>query len=301
MHIPDGFLSNRVALSLDIVSAAGIIYAARRVKVEASTRVVPMMGVLGAFVFAAQMLNFPVLGGTSGHLVGGALLAILLGPMPALLTMTSVIIAQALFLQDGGLIALGANIFNIGATTVFSGYLVFQVLGGVSSRGRRLSLTAFAAGWISLVLSAVGCALQLALSAAIPLRIGLPAMGGYHAVIGFVEGGLTAGVLAFLDRVRPDLLEKRREVRLSLADWLGALVLVGAPILILALGGGSDLPDPLQKILGAASQPQTPAAAQKLLTPERYREYLLETLAVAAVLGAAYLISRLIQKRRGRP
>jgi len=301
MHIPDGFLSNRIALSLDVCSGAAIAYAARRVKLEASMRVVPMMGVLGAFVFAAQMLNFPVLGGTSGHLVGGALLAILLGPMAALLTMATVIIAQALFLQDGGLIALGANIFNIGATTVFAGYAVFHLLGGSRSHGRGLGFAAFAAGWISMILSAAGCALQLALSGAIPLRIGMLAMGGYHAVIGIAEGGLTAGVLLFLARVRPDLLENRRQVRLGPADWIGACLFVALPFLILVLTGGSELPDPLEKILGAAGLQGAPAEAAKLLTPERYREYFLATAALVVVIGAAFLAIRLVQSRKGRP
>ncbi len=300
MHIPDGFLSNRIALSLDVVSGAGIIHAARRVRLEASAKVVPMMGVLGAFVFAAQMLNFPVLGGTSGHLVGGALLAILLGPTAALLTMATVIIAQALFLQDGGLLALGANIFNIGATTVFVGYAVFNLLGGTGSRGTRLAIAGFASGWVSMMFSAAGCALQLGLSGAIPLRVAIPAMGGYHAVIGIAEGGLTAGVLAFLARARPDLLEGRRALRLRPSDWLGALVFVAVPFLILVLGGSSELPDPLEKVLGAVGLRGTPGTAQKLLAPERYREYVLESLVLMAVIAVVFLVSRLTQIRKGR-
>ena len=114
---------------------------------------VPVMGVLGAFVFAAQMLNFPVLGGTSGHLIGGALLAILLGPMTGFLTMTTVVIAQALFLQDGGLVALGANIFNISAVTCFSGYALFKLFGGRTTGGKRMLFAGFTAGWGSLMAS----------------------------------------------------------------------------------------------------------------------------------------------------
>ncbi len=299
MHIPDGLLSNRMALSLDVVSAAGVVYASRRVRIETSARIVPMMGVLGAFVFAAQALNFPVLGGTSGHLVGGALLAILLGPMSAFLTMTTVIIAQALFLQDGGLFALGANIFNIGAITVFSGYGVFRALKGGASRGKRLAGAAFAAGWMSMLLSAAGCALQLGLSRAIPLRIGIPAMVGYHAIIGLAEGGLTAGVLAFLARVRPDLLEARRAIRFGAADWIGALVFVAAPSVLLLLAGGSKLPDPLEKLVGA--EPDNPAVSSplKLLAPERFHDYLWEVLFLAGLLGIAYFVSRMVQRGRG--
>ena len=300
MHIPDGFLSNRVALSLDAVSAVGVIYAARRVRVEASARVVPMMGVLGAFVFAAQMLNFPVLGGTSGHLVGGTLLSILIGPMAGLLTMTTVIIAQALFMQDGGLIALGANVFNIGAITCFSGYAVFQVLSGPQARGRRLAVAAFLAAWTSMLLSAAGCALELGLSGAIPMRVGIPAMGGYHALIGLAEGGLTAGVLSFLARARPDLLESRREVRLAWGDWIGALIFAAIPLSILVLAGSSNLPDPLEKLLGQGEPGAPGAGAQNLLSLERFHDYLWELLLLVGVIGIAYAVSRVIQSRRGQ-
>jgi len=129
MHIPDGFLSGRIWLSLDALSSVTVLYAARRLRVQASGHTVPLMGVLSAFVFAAQLLNFPVLGGTSGHLVGSALLAVLLGPLAAFLTMVTVLIAQALFLQDGGLAALGANIFNIAAVPVLSGCGIFRLAG----------------------------------------------------------------------------------------------------------------------------------------------------------------------------
>ena len=195
MHIPDGFLTNRIAGSLDVVSGATILYASRRVRVDFSGRMVPVMGVLAAFVFAAQMLNFPILGGTSGHLVGGALLAILLGPMAGFLTMSTVVIAQALFLQDGGLVALGANVFNICAVTCFSGYAIFRFLGGGSSGGKRLFLIGFISAWASLLFSSACCALEIGISGAIPLRIGLSTMVGYHMVVGIIEGMLTAGVL----------------------------------------------------------------------------------------------------------
>src|SRR5512140_3233924 len=170
MHIPDGFLSNRIALSMDVLSGATVLYASRRVTIERAGRMVPIMGVMAAFVFAAQMLNFPVLGGTSGHLVGGALLSVLLGPMAAFLTMATVIIAQALFMQDGGIVALGANLFNIGAITSFSGFALFRIVSGNSAGPRRTSVAAFVAGWGSLMISAVCCSMQLALSGVVPLR-----------------------------------------------------------------------------------------------------------------------------------
>jgi cobalt/nickel transport system permease protein len=249
MHIPDGFLTSRLWLAFDAFSGAGVVYAARRLRLEVASPVVPLMGVLSAFVFAAQMLNFPILGGTSGHLVGGALVGILVGPLAGFLTMTTVVVAQALFLQDGGLAALGANVFNIAAVPVLAGYGTFRIAGGRAASGRRLVPPAFAAGWISLVASAVCCALELALSGAVPLGVGLPAMTGYHAVIGIAEGGLTAGAVAFLDRVRPDLLTRASESRLALVDWLAAAALVALPCALLVLAGSSSLPDPLQKLL----------------------------------------------------
>jgi len=295
MHIPDGFLSNRVAVAFDAISGVGILLSARRVKLEASARAVPMMGVLAAFVFAAQMLNFPVLGGTSGHLVGGALLAIILGPVPAVLTMATVIIAQALFLQDGGLIALGANIFNIGGVTAFSGYAVFRLLWRNDGGGRRLTVAAFAAGWISMVLSAAGCAVELAVSGAIPLRLGLPAMVGYHALIGIAEGGLTASVLAFLARVRPDLIETPRRVKLGAGEWAGAFIFVAIPLLILALAGSSSLPDPLQKLIEPGSAPSAKAGdAQALFSTLRLWEYSWEFAALVAVIFLVFLAGRIV-------
>lgn len=299
MHIPDGFLSKQIALSLNGVSLAAILYGARRIRVEAATRIMPVMGVLAAFVLAAQMLNFPVLGGTSGHLVGGALLAILLGPMAGFLTMATVILAQALFLQDGGLVALGANIFNIGALTVFTGYATFRLLGGAGAAQGRLAFAAFAAGWASMMVSAVACALQLALSGVIPLRVGLTAMAGYHAVIGVAEGGLTAAVLAFLARVRPDLLDLRRSVRMALPDWAGALVLVAIPFAILVLAGSSALPDPMQKLLGEEPPPAGAAAeGQGLLAGGRLHDFLWQGAVLLGLIVAAWFAAWALGKRK---
>ena len=301
MHIPDGFLSNRVALSLDALSGATILYAVRRVKVEAAGRLIPLMGVLGAFVFAAQLLNFPVLGGTSGHLVGGTLLAILLGPLAGLLTMSTVIIAQALFLQDGGIVALGANIFNIGTVTTFGGYALFCLLGGHKSEGRQLGAAAFSAGWLALMLSAVCCACELGLSGAIALRVGLPAMAGYHALIGIAEGGLTAGVLVFLARVRPDLIDVRSGSKLGAADWIWATLLAVIPAVILVLAGSSSLPDPLQELLAAAAAaPRGGGAPEKLVSPERYLEYLGRAGILLLLAGLVYLAVCLARRHRRR-
>ena len=299
VHIPDGFLTNRVAFSLDAVSAASVLYAARRVKLAASGRLVPLMGVLAAFALAAQMLNFPILGGTSGHLVGGALLAILLGPMAAMMTMTTVVFAQALFLQDGGLIALGANIFNIATVTTLTGYAAFKLLGGPGSVGKKLAVVSGLAGWISVMASAVSCAFALVLSGAISLRLGLTAMAGYHALIGIAEGGLTAGTLLFIARVRPDLLKATERERFGGLDWAYTVLLVALPFGILVLGGSSDLPDPLQRLLtGAGASGRGAEGAQALASPGRFLDYAVRAGIFVMLIAAAYLVSRFAHIRR---
>jgi cobalt/nickel transport system permease protein len=297
MHIPDGFLSNRIALSMDVVSGATVFYATRRVTIEGSGRMVPIMGVMAAFVLAAQMLNFPVLGGTSGHLVGGALLSVLLGPMAAFLTMATVIIAQALFMQDGGIVAIGANLFNIGAITSFSGFALFRMLEGGNGGPRRIGAAAFVAGWGSLMLSAVCCAIQLALSGAVPLRAALGAMAGYHAIIGIAEGGLTAGVVTFLLRVRPDLARREGELKFRAADWVGAMLLVAVPVLILLLAGSSSLPDPLQALLTATGG-SAPTETGELSSTVRYWEFAELAGAFVLLIGVAYLASFLARRRK---
>ena len=301
MHVPDGFLTNRIALSLDGLSVASLFYAARRMKLEASARIIPIMGVLSAFVFVAQMLNFPLLGGTSGHLVGGALLGMLLGPIAGILTMATVIIAQALFLQDGGLVALGANIFNIGAVTSLSGYAVYRLFGAPERPGKHLAFTGFLAGWISVVISAAACALELGLSGAVPLEVALPAMTGYHALIGIVEGALTAGVLSFFARVRPDLLKRDFRPRFAVADGIGTMILVAVPLAILGLAGSSNLPDPLQALLnGAVSRD---AQRESLLSTDRAADLhrVVAYVVLLALCGLAFWAARMAMSRRSRP
>jgi cobalt/nickel transport system permease protein len=301
MHIPDGFLTNRIAVSLDVISGASILYTARRAKVDFAARTVPIMGVLAAFVFAAQMFNFPILGGTSGHLVGGSLLAILLGPLAGFLTMATVIIAQALFLQDGGLIALGANIFNIGAVTSFSGYALFKILGGERNSGKRLLISGFLAGWVSLMVSSACCALQMGLSGAIPLHLGLTAMLGYHAIVGVIEGMLTAGVLSFLFKVRPDLLKIDGVTRLSLPDWIGAILFIALPVALLVLAGSSSLPDPLETLLAAhAPSANAGAVSDNLSSSARYMDYLLRGALFVVLIGLGIFAARLAGHKRGR-
>lgn len=208
LHIPDGFLSLTVSLVCWLLALVGVGVALRRSQTSLGERQVPLMGVLAAFVFAAQMLNFTVAGGTSGHLIGGTLAAILLGPWAGILTMTTVVSIQALLFQDGGLLVMGANILDMGIIAPLVGYGVYR---GVTllARERRwgLFVGGFAGSWLSVVAAAAACAIQLAFSGTFPLQLTLPAMVGVHMLIGVGEGLITAGALAFVAATRGDLLE----------------------------------------------------------------------------------------------
>jgi cobalt/nickel transport system permease protein len=211
MHIPDGFLSVPVSIVFWILSLIIVGYALKRVGADLGERQVPIMGVLAAAIFAGQMLNFAVAGGTSGHLIGAALAVILLGPWAATLVLTCVIVIQALIFQDGGLLVLGANIFNMAIVGVSVAYMVFRAIRGLSrDRSWGLFVGGFLAAWSSVEISALGTALELSLSGTSPANIAIPAMGGIHALIGIGEGLITIGALAFLQSSRADLLKTSR-------------------------------------------------------------------------------------------
>lgn len=207
MHIPDGFLSALVSILMWLISVPVVGYALKRAGQDLGERQVPLMGVLAAAIFAGQMLNFTVAGGTSGHLMGAAIATILLGPWAAILVMTSVVSIQALIFQDGGLLVLGANIFNMAVIGVAVSYAVYRTVQAVAGR-RTWGLLAggFLAAWTSIVVSAVGVAFELALSGTSPANLALPAMAGIHALIGIGEGLITVGALAFLNVSRHDLI-----------------------------------------------------------------------------------------------
>ena len=208
MHIPDGFLNLPTAAVTYVASGAGISYAIKEANQKLREKHVPLLGVMAAFIFAAQMLNFPIAGGTSGHLIGGALAAILLGPWAGVLVMACVLIVQSLVFQDGGLLTLGANVFNMGVIASFSGYYVYRGITALMGEYRKVRLVSgFAAGWVSVFLASIACALELAVSGTSPLVIALPAMAGVHALIGIGEGLITSAALSFVMAARRDLLE----------------------------------------------------------------------------------------------
>ncbi len=208
MHIPDGFISMPVAAAGIAVAAGSVAYAVKATNKKMGEKQVPMMGVLAAFIFAAQMLNFPVAGGTSGHFVGAALAAIILGPWSAVLIMSCVLIVQCLLFQDGGLLALGANIVNMGVIAVFISSFTYKGIFAAMRGGKTGRLVAAGiGGWISVVVSALACAVELAISGIVPWQVAVSAMGIVHMAIGVGEGFITVAVIALILGTRPDLLE----------------------------------------------------------------------------------------------
>jgi len=241
MHMADALLSPAVGGSLWVVSGGILAYSAKNVREEADDSKVPLMGVLGAFVFAAQMINFTIPGtGSSGHLGGGMILAILLGPYAAFLVMASVLTVQALFFADGGLLALGCNIFNMGFFTCFVAYpLVYRRLAGGGLEKRRLAFAATLAAVIGLQFGAFGVVMETVASgiSALPFRTFVLLMQPIHLAIGLVEGLVTAGVVSFVLKARPEIMQAAMErkpigvsIKGALAGLAAAFVLTGAAL-----------------------------------------------------------------------
>jgi cobalt/nickel transport system permease protein len=271
----DALVSPAVGGALWAATAATTAVSSRRVQVGVDDRRVPLMGVLGAFVFAAQMINFQIpLTGSSGHLGGGLLLAILLGPHAAFLVVVSVLGVQALLFGDGGLLALGANAFNIGFFPAFVAYpLVYRPLAPAGSGpGRRMAAAVLAAE-TGLALGALGVVVETSLSGIsdLPFRPFLAAMVPIHLAIGLVEGLATAAILGFVLKVRPDVVDPASSPAPTASSRLGAAFLAAA----LLLGGfvswfASRRPDGLEWSIakvagrGAPREPDATRAATSL-------------------------------------
>lgn len=262
MHIPDGFLSVPVALVLWALSLVVIAYALRRANQDLGEKQVPLMGVLAAAIFAGQMLNFAVAGGTSGHLLGAALATILLGPWAAVLVMTTVVSVQALIFQDGGLLALGGNLFNMAVIGVCVAYFVYRTVQRLSG-GQKwgVFVGGALAAWSSIFIASLAAGLQLAFSGTSPANLGVPTMGGIHALIGIGEALITLGALAFLYATRRDLLKiDGTQARGGSLVWVGGLAI--AILLAIASPLASSHPDGLEWVAGQQGflqNAQTPA------------------------------------------
>jgi len=245
LHIPDGFLTIVVSLIFWLITIIMVGLAVSKTNRSLGEKQVPIMGVMAAFIFAAQMLNFPIAGGTSGHFLGGALAAIVLGPWAGILVMTAVVGIQALLFQDGGLLVMGANIFNMGILTAVIGYGLYRLVIH-QKKGIRLAMAGVGA-WIATMAAALITSLQLWISGTTRLEIVLPAMLGVHALIGLGEALITVAALAYIEQTRSDILDLNNPVKEGGRGWIVAGVGISLlAVLISPLASGN--PDGLEKV-----------------------------------------------------
>lgn len=302
LHIPDGFLHNVVSAVCWLIAAVVIAIAVRRSQAKFDERLVPLAGIMAAFIFAAQMINFPVAGGTSGHMVGAALAFIVLGPWLGMLVMAAVIILQALLFQDGGLVVMGANLIVMGIVPGFIGYQVYQF--AVNGTQKVKLGTAAVAAWASIMAAALVTALLLAFSGTISATIAIPAMLGIHALIGIGEALITTAVLTFIMNSRPALLE-RDAADNGKGNW-AVIGLVLALIVVLFAPLASGSPDGLEWVAEQTGFIETAQDAPFELLPD----YTIPALGdsamstvVAGLVGAllvggiAFGVSRLLMRR----
>lgn len=281
LHIPDGFLSIPIALIFWILSLPLILLAVQKSRSELGERQVPLMGIMAAFIFAAQMINFPVAGGTSGHLVGGVLTAVTLGPWAGMLVMTSVIGVQALLFQDGGLLVMGSNIFNMGLLTTMIGYGLYRAVIGKSQTVRLITISM--AAWLSVMASALATAIQLWLSGTSPLKIVVPAMLGVHAFIGIGEALITVAAVAFLLRNRPELIESKAHGARGGKGWVIAGLSTALAVVLISPFASAN-PDGLQRVAEDLGFIGTGINAPYLILPNYMIPFLGET-AISTILA----------------
>jgi cobalt/nickel transport system permease protein len=274
MHIPDGFLDPKTAIASGVVAAAGLGIAIRQVKRTIPSSRIPQMGLASAFVFAAQMLNFPVLGGTSGHLIGAVLVSVLLGPNAAVVVMSSVLILQCLLFADGGVTALGANIFNMAIVAPFVGYAVYKLLRQILGTSERSRFTAIAfASWLSTVAASIACAGQLAASGTAKWSVVFPAMAGIHMLIGIGEAIITTFVVAAIMRFSPDMISDldSAQSQTGFRHLIGYGLVVSLGLVLFISPLASSWPDGLEKVAEAFGF--SSAASSKALIPSPLPDY----------------------------
>jgi len=310
MHVPDGFLDSKTIVATTTLSLVGVTAAWRQTKTHIQSQRIPLLGVAAAFVFAAQMLNFPVAGGTSGHLMGAVLATVLLGAGPAIIVMTSVLVVQCFLFADGGVLALGANIFNMAIVGSLIGGLLYRTIHRLFAGERGRIVAVAVASWCSVVLASLCCAGELAWSGTAPGQTVFPAMAGIHAVIGVGEALITCMVVAALRHARPELLvSPSDDVRVSGTWTIVAYAAVIALGLVLFVSPfASDWPDGLEMVAARLGFDQK--AVQYPLAPAFIHDYqfpwigsgVLATvvggiIGVGMVLFLVYALSRLLKSK----
>ncbi|HRK90217.1 MAG TPA: energy-coupling factor ABC transporter permease [Anaerolineales bacterium] len=299
LHIPDGFLNLIVSLICWAITIVTLGFAISKTNQSLGEKQIPLMGVMAAFIFAAQMINFPVAGGTSGHMLGGALAAIVLGPWAGMLVMTAVIAVQALLFQDGGLLVMGANILNMGLVTAAIGYGLYRSVIG-QSRGVKLGMIGFAA-WLSVMAGALLTSLQLWLSGTSQLGIVIPAMMGVHALIGIGEALITVFAVGFIMQTRPDLLGEGSESAKASRNWVYVGGIIALLVVLISPFASGD-PDGLERVAIDMGFIGTGLDAPYEIIPDYTVPFLGETALstiVAGVIGAIVVGAIIVLVGRG--
>ncbi|MEW6287695.1 MAG: energy-coupling factor ABC transporter permease [Chloroflexota bacterium] len=303
LHIPDGFLNVTVSAICWVITVIVIGMAVSRTNKSLGEKQVPLMGIMAAFIFAAQMINFPVAGGTSGHLLGGALAAIVLGPWAGMLVMTAVIAVQGLLFQDGGLLVMGANILNMGLLTAAIGYGLYRSVMNKST-GTKLAVAGVAA-WLSVMAGALATALQLWLSGTSSLQTVTIAMLSVHALIGIGEALITVAALSFIFRTRPDLLGEGSVSAEGGRGWIAAGVVVSLLVVLLSPLASAN-PDGLERVATDLGFIEAGQAAPYEIIPNYTLPFLGETplstilagaIGALIVLGIVVATGRSLQKK----
>lgn len=300
MHIPDGFLSTPVWVAAGALSAPTVGYMARRAQAEVEESRAPFLGVMGAFVFAAQMINFPVGVGTTGHLVGSALLAFTLGPAAAVVVMTAILAIQALVFQDGGILAMGANVLNMAILGVLAGYLPFHFLGS----GPRRKLAIFLGGTLSVLAASLLALAQLLLSG-VPMP---SAIVGGSVVLFFVnallEGSITLAVIQSLEGLNPGWLRKPSGSSRPALGTLAVVTVFLAAVGVLFAAGGPDVLEKLAGNIGIARRARTlldtPLASYdtQFFANALVRKASAGLVGLALIYGICSLLSKVISRQR---
>ncbi len=263
MHMADALLSPAVGTTMLAGTLGTVAYCSRKLRENVDEKMIPVMGVTGAFLFAAQMINFTIPGtGSSGHLGGGMLLAVLLGPHAAFLVMASVLTVQALFFADGGLLALGSNVWNLGVYPCFIAYpLIYRPLTGNDGSPGKITIASIVGVVTGLQLGAFSVVLQTVLSgrSELPFVTFLLMMLPIHLAIGLVEGFVTAGVIGYVKAARPEILESveqsrplpaRVRVRRVAIVFLGAAIVAGGTLSWFASSNPDGLEWSIEKVMG---------------------------------------------------
>jgi cobalt/nickel transport system permease protein len=293
MHIPDGFLSTPVWAALDVAAVPAVGYLAKRAQRGLEQAKVPLLGVMGAFVFAAQMINFPVGLGTSGHLVGAALLAYTLGPAAAGIVLTAILAVQALVFQDGGILALGANVLNMAVLGMLAGYLPFRFW----ARGRWRRQAILLGGVLSVLVSAIAALAELRLSGVrMPMQLFQISIALFF-ISALLEGAITLAVMETLESINAGFIHRPASNGRSLGWVMAATVLLATVGVLFA----SAYPDAIQKLAEAKVFVDTPLAGYEaaFLGTAWMRKAVAGLAGLVLIFGACTLCGRLLSRQRG--